>query len=52
MTDKKIHCWFNFGKFDVGVWEDILGLEQIFDQFFVLFFFQNFWSKKWSTDGN
>ena len=19
MTDKKVHCWFNFGKFDVGV---------------------------------
>ena len=39
MTDKKIHCWFNFGRFDVGVWEDILGLEQIFDQNFFCFGF-------------
>ena len=34
-------------------WEDILGLGQIFGQKnFVEIFFQNFWSKKWSTDGN
>ena len=50
------HCWFNFGKFDVGVWEDILGLGQIFGQ---KIFFENlnlwkkFLIKKYcSTDGN